>query len=100
MSVELYREGGIRTSEIGSIMFGGYDPKTGEKISAPRELVRLAIPRRVYTGSHLEYVARVMERITSRKETLRGYRITRQATLLRHFTIELEEMSKENVKVK
>jgi len=100
LSVELYREGGIRTSEIGSIMFGGYDPKTGEKISAPRELVRLAIPRRVYTGSHLEYVARVMERITARKETLRGYRITRQATLLRHFTIELEEMSKENVKVK
>jgi tryptophanase len=98
--VELYREGGIRAVEIGSIMFGGYDPNTGEKITAPRELVRLAVPRRVYTGSHLEYVARTMERITARKDSLRGYKITRQATLLRHFTIELEEMSEESVKVK
>lgn len=100
LSVELYREGGIRTAEIGSIMFGGYDPNTGEKISAPRELVRLAVPRRVYTGSHLEYVAMVMERITARKDTLRGYKITRQATLLRHFTIELEELTNEEIKVK
>lgn len=98
--VELYREGGIRGVEIGSIMFGGYDPNTGEKISAPKELVRLAVPRRVYTGSHLEYVARTMDRITVRKDSLRGYKITRQATLLRHFTIELEELSDESVKVK
>ncbi|MCP4704129.1 MAG: tryptophanase [candidate division Zixibacteria bacterium] len=98
--VELYREGGIRACEIGSIMFGGYDPNTGEKITAPRELVRLAVPRRVYTGSHLEYVARALERITARKDSLRGYKITRQATLLRHFTIELEEMSNEGVRVK
>jgi len=100
LTVELYREGGIRAVEIGSIMFGGYDPNTGEKITAPRELVRLAVPRRVYTGSHLEYVARAADRITARKEQLKGYKITRQATFLRHFTIELEELTNQQVKVK
>ncbi len=97
--VELYRAGGIRVVEIGSLMFGGYDPNTGEKLNAVRELVRLAVPRRVYTASHLDYVARVMARITTRKESLRGFKITRQATFLRHFTIELDELSKEEVRV-
>jgi tryptophanase len=99
LAVEMYREGGIRGVEIGSIMFGGYDPVSGEKITAPRELVRLAVPRRVYTGSQFEYVADKMERITARKETLCGFKITRQAALLRHFTIELEELPEKKVKV-
>ena len=100
LTIALYREGGIRAVEIGSIMFGGYDPATGEKITAPRELVRLAVPRRVYTSSHLDYVASIMERIAARKDELRGFKITRQAALLRHFTIELEELTEKEVRVK
>jgi tryptophanase len=65
---------------------------------APRELVRLAVPRRVYTASHLDYVAEIMGRIVSGKELLRGFKIVREARLLRHFTIELEELSEEEVK--
>ncbi len=100
LTVELYREGGIRAVEIGSLMFGGYDPNTGEKLTATKELVRLAIPRRVYTASHLDYVADIIAGISKRKDQLRGYKILRQATLLRHFTIELDELSPEEVKVR
>jgi tyrosine phenol-lyase len=100
LAVELYREGGIRAVEIGSLMFGGYDPVTGEELKAPRELVRLAVPRRVYTASHLDYVADVIGRIAKRKETLKGLKITRQATYLRHFTIEMEELEGKEVKVR
>jgi len=100
LTVELYREGGIRVVEIGSLMFGGYDPVTGEKISAVRELVRLAVPRRVYTGSHLDYVADCVRRIAKRKESLKGYQITRQATLLRHFTAEMKEVEAAQMAVK
>jgi tryptophanase len=100
LTVELYREGGIRAVEIGSLMFGGYDPNTGELITAARELVRLAVPRRVYTGSHLDYVAEVFAKIGEKKDSIRGYKITRQATYLRHFTAELEEMSDKKVAVK
>jgi tryptophanase len=86
--------------EIGSLMFGGYDPVTGEEITAPKELVRLAVPRRVFTCSHLDYVADVISRITAHKERIRGIKIARQATYLRHFTVELEELSDSAVKVK
>ncbi len=97
--VELYRAGGIRAVEIGTLMFGGFDPDTGERVRATRELVRLAVPRRVYTASHLDYVAEVMGKISSGKDKLRGYKITRQAVLLRHFTAELAELSEEEVRV-
>ena len=100
LAVELYREGGIRAVEIGSLMFGGYDPVTGEKISAPKELVRLAVPRRVYTGAHLDYIAGIMARITARKNELNGFKITRQAAFLRHFTVELEEIGRVGVGIR
>ncbi|SYZ73997.1 Tryptophanase 2 [Candidatus Zixiibacteriota bacterium] len=100
LTVELYREGGIRAVEIGSMMFGGIDPVTGEEMKAPRELVRLAVPRRVFTASHLDYVADVIGRIARKKESLKGYRLTRQATYLRHFTAELEEVAGSGIKVK
>lgn len=100
LTVELYREGGIRAVEIGSLMFGGLDPVTGQKITASKELVRLAVPRRVYTASHLDYVAESMAKISSRKGELRGYKLTRQATLLRHFTAEMAEVEKAGVGVK
>lgn len=87
-----YIEGGIRTVEIGSIMFGGTDPETGEKINAPKELVRLAIPRRVYTNSHMEFIAETAKKIVAQKEELGGYKITRQAAFLRHFTCDLEPL--------
>ncbi len=100
LTIELYREGGIRAVEIGSMMFGGIDPVTGEQLKASRELVRLAVPRRVFTASHLDYVADVIGRIAGRKEALKGYRLTRQATYLRHFTAELEEVADSGIKVK
>ena len=83
---ELYIEGGIRGVEIGSVMFGKYDKKTGELISPPMELVRLAIPRRVYTQSHIDFVAEVVIEVFKNREKLKGYEITYEAPMLRHFT--------------
>jgi len=99
LTVELYREGGIRGVEIGSLMFGGIDPETGKTFNAPHELVRLAVPRRVYTASHLEFVADIIDRIAKRKDDLKGYKITREAKLLRHFTVELDEISSSGIAV-
>jgi tryptophanase len=82
---ELYIEGGIRACEIGSIMFGKYD-NNGKLIPAMMELVRMAIPRRVYTQSHIDYVAEVVIEVFNRREKLKGYKITYEAPLLRHFT--------------
>lgn len=90
LTVEFYREGGIRAVEIGSIMFGEEDPKTGQLIPAPRELVRLALPRRVYTNSHIDYMARVAQRIVERKDEIPGYQITKAPRFLRHFTCDLD----------
>lgn len=97
LTVQMYRVGGIRAVEIGSLMFGGKDPETGKIYNAPRELVRLAVPRRVYTASHLDYVADIIAQISAEKDTLKGYKVTREAKLLRHFTAELEEMSQQEV---
>ena len=82
---ELYTSGGIRAVEIGSVMFGKYD-KQGNLIPAEMELVRLAIPRRVYTQSHIDYVAEVILEINKQKENIRGYKITEEPKFLRHFT--------------
>lgn len=90
---ELYRFGGIRAVEIGSVMFGKKNKKTGEFIPASMELVRLAIPRRVYTQSHVDYVVEVILEIFKRRESLRGYKIIFEAPLLRHFTAKFEPLT-------
>jgi tyrosine phenol-lyase len=79
--VELYREGGVRTVEIGAIMFG--DSPGGRR---PPELVRLAVPRRVYTASHLAYVARTVGRVWARRTEVRGMTMTHRPARLPHFT--------------
>jgi tryptophanase len=86
LAVALYTEGGIRTVEIGSVMFAYPDPKTGDMSYPKLELVRLAIPRRVYTQSHLDYVVTTFKRIAEKANELRGYRFTYAPDLLRHFT--------------
>jgi tryptophanase len=88
--VELFRAGGIRSVEIGSVMFGKYD-KAGKLISPPMELVRLAIPRRVYTQSHIDYVIEVLLDVYARRKELRGMRIVEEAPVLRHFTAKFEK---------
>jgi len=89
LTVEFYVEGGIRGVEIGTLMFGGDDPETGKKITAPRELVRMCLPRRVYTNSHIDYVADIAARIVARNNEIPGYRVLRESKYLRHFTCEL-----------
>jgi tyrosine phenol-lyase len=84
--VELYREAGIRAVEIGTVMFGRHDPATGAETAAPMELVRLAIPRRVYTQSHIDYVVEAILNVWERRAGVGGYRFTEQAPFLRHFT--------------
>ncbi len=91
ITCELYIEGGIRAVEIGSVMFGKYD-KVGNVISPPMELVRLAIPRRVYTQSHIDYVAEVVIEVFKNREKLNGYKITYEAPMLRHFTAKFEQI--------
>jgi tyrosine phenol-lyase len=83
---ELFRAGGIRSVEIGSVMFGRYDSQTKKLISPSMELVRLAIPRRVYTQSHIDYVVEVILDVFERRNSLRGMRIVEEAPMLRHFT--------------
>jgi len=89
---ELYLEGGIRSVEIGSLMFGKYN-KDGEFIPAKMELVRLAIPRRVYTQSHIDYVIEVIEEVYKKREKLKGFKIIYEPPFLRHFTCKLEPIS-------
>ncbi|MGQ9643576.1 MAG: tryptophanase [Ignavibacterium sp.] len=86
---ELYIEGGVRAVEIGSVMFGKYDNR-GKLIPAMMELVRLAIPRRVYTQSHIDYLIEVISEVYNRRKDLKGYRITYEAPMLRHFTAKFE----------
>jgi tryptophanase len=85
----LYEEGGIRGVEIGTLMFGGLDPATGKERTAALELLRLAIPRRVYTQSHIDYVVEVGKEVVARRDSLRGFRIVEEAEHLRHFTARL-----------
>jgi tyrosine phenol-lyase len=85
----LYVEGGIRSVEIGSVMFGKYDEK-GRLIPPPMELVRLAIPRRVYTQSHIDYVLEVIIKTFKNRKNLSGYKIVYEAPMLRHFTARFE----------
>ncbi len=84
LAVELYRAGGIRGCEIGTVMFGLHPD--GTETPGPMDLVRLAIPRRTYTQSHVDYVIEVARDVASRSSSLRGYRIAKQPAQLRHFT--------------
>ena len=89
---ELYLEGGIRAVEIGTVMFGRTDAATGAETAARMELVRLAIPRRVYTQSHIDYVVEVVLAVWARRAKIGGFRITKQPAALRHFTAEFEPL--------
>lgn len=88
---ELYRIGGIRSVEIGSVMFGTY-AEDGSLKPARMELVRLAIPRRVYTQSHIEYVAEAFGEVMRRKDKARGLKIMKEPKFLRHFTAHFETL--------
>ena len=90
LAVALYVEGGVRGVEIGSLMFGE---------AASMELVRLAMPRRTYTQSHMDYVGEVIEKVAAKARSgeLRGYRIVEQPPWLRHFTAKLEPLAEADV---
>jgi tyrosine phenol-lyase len=88
----LYRHAGIRSVEIGSVMFGRIEPDTGEAAHPPMELVRLAVPRRVYTQSHIDYVIEAAIEVFKRRAQIRGLRITEEPPVLRHFTAKFEEV--------
>jgi tryptophanase len=90
LTVELYLEGAIRACEIGSVMFAHPDPDSGEMVYPKLELVRLAIPRRTYTQSHMDYVADCLAKIAQRSESLHGYKFTYAPELLRHFTAKFQ----------
>ena len=88
---ELYRIGGLRSVEIGSVMFGKYD-SNGKLIPAPMELVRLAVPRRVYTQSHIDYVIEIFDEIVRTKDKVKGLKIVKEPQFLRHFTAHFEPL--------
>jgi tryptophanase len=90
LACALYREGGIRACEIGTVMFGRHPD--GSETPAAMELVRLAIPRRVYTQSHVDYVIEVIRWVAERASGLRGMRIVEEPASLRHFTARFEPM--------
>lgn len=92
LACALYLEGGIRGVEIGGLMFGAPDPETGSWKWPELELVRLAVPRRVYTDRHLDYVVEVCVRLLQKRETIRGLRIVSRAPVLPHFTARLEPL--------
>ncbi len=94
LAAALYVEGGIRGVELGSVAFAYPDPDTGEIIHPKMELIRLAIPRRVYTQAHLDYIIQTFEKIIARKDEIRGYRITYAPELLRHFTAQFKPIAK------
>ena len=92
LACALYLHGGIRSSEIGSFMFGKYDFKSNTELYADQELVRLAIPRRTYTQSHIDYVVEIILEVYKIKDQIKGLKITKQNKYLRHFTASLEEI--------
>jgi tryptophanase len=91
LACALYLEGGIRGVEIGSVMFGKYDEQ-GKLVSPPNELVRLAIPRRTYTQSHVDYLAEVIAEVHRNRESIRGVAFTYEAQFLRHFTARFKQL--------
>jgi tryptophanase len=95
LAIELYIEAGVRAVEIGTIM-ADRDPVTRENRYPDLELVRLAIPRRTYTDNHIDYVAAALKNVYDRRENItNGLKILKEAPVLRHFTVELERIGKE-----
>ncbi|HZU87330.1 MAG TPA: tryptophanase [Anaerolineaceae bacterium] len=92
LAAALYLQGAIRGVEIGSVMFAFPDPQSGEMVYPQLELVRLALPRRVYTQSHLDYVADSLVELAEKSKTLRGYKLTYAPQLMRHFTAKFEPL--------
>jgi tryptophanase len=92
LCVELYREGAIRGVEIGSVMFAHTDVETGRMVYPKLELLRLAIPRRTYTQSHMDYVVNSLARIKERSASIRGYKFSYAPEFLRHFTARFEPL--------
>jgi tyrosine phenol-lyase len=92
LAAELYLEGGIRSVEIGTLMFGKRD-EHGVEHAGPKDLLRLAIPRRVYTQSHIDYTVEVILDVWRRRKQIRGLALTEQAPFLRHFTARLRRVS-------
>ncbi len=90
LACEIYLTGGIRSCEIGSVMFGKNDPASGEFVPARLEMVRLAVPRRVYTQSHIDYVVECIADVYKRRKKLKGMRIVYEPPVLRHFTAKFE----------
>jgi len=86
LAIELYKTGGIRSCEIGTVMFGKTDKATGKEIPAKMELLRLALPRRTHTQSHIDYVLEVAKDVFDRKKSIKGLKIIDQPNTLRHFT--------------
>ncbi|WP_319695929.1 tryptophanase [Streptomyces sp. ME19-01-6] len=93
LACQLYLEGGIRSAELGSLYLGEEDEAGNPVKSAPYELVRLALPRRVYTRSHYDHVGETLERIVKNAESVRGYRIVEQSPILRHFRAKLQPVA-------
>ena len=93
LALELYLESGVRAVEIGTLL-ADRDPETRENRYPRLEMVRLTIPRRVYTRNHMDYVAAALQNIFERREKiLSGYKILYEAPIMRHFTVELEKIS-------
>lgn len=84
--IEMYLAGGIRAVELGSVAFAFPDPETGDVTHPPLELVRLALPRRVYTRSHIDFIVETMAEIAENRDDVKGVEILQQAELMRHFT--------------
>ena len=92
LACELYTQGGIRTSEIGSFMFGKFDKKNNKETYADKELVRLAIPRRTYTQSHIDYVVEKIIYVYNNRSKIKGLKIIEQPEFLRHFSASLTQL--------
>jgi tryptophanase len=92
LAVEIYLEGGVRGVEIGTLL-ADRDPETGKNRYPDLELVRLTIPRRVYTNNHMDYIAATVINVFDRRDEIkRGFKILKEAPILRHFTVELERL--------
>ena len=92
LACAFYEQGGIRGVEVGTLMFGGKSPETGGERTARLELLRLAIPRRVYTQSHVDYVIEVAGELAARRDSIRGFSILEEPPQLRHFSATLQPL--------